>query len=330
MRFFKDILARDEQPEPPVGLDPDAFDGLELPAAGAAPETSGEEGLDDWLEDDDDEDEAADAPETALGDADFSTRLMSEIDEEVLRKAEQGEADRLGRSSEEDDSFDDEDPDVAAAEEEPPAENGRVESMPIWDLMKEPGDETEADPAFEIEQLAEPDRVTTRELAADEPEPGSDGRAKTRLLGFHQAEDAEPDVFERGGTAAAAEDGRFPVGWLAVIEGPGRGHFFTLFNGVATVGRGADQAVRLDFGDAAISRDNHVAIAYDEECNGFYIGHGGKTNLARLNGTPILSTQELAHGDIIRIGETTLRFVAFCVAEFAWDLTDEDAEPGLA
>ncbi|MBY6068933.1 FHA domain-containing protein [Leisingera aquaemixtae] len=145
------------------------------------------------------------------------------------------------------------------------------------------------------------------------------GRVKTRLLGFSPAQAPGSDPFSRSAEGAAPGYTQFPVGWLAVVQGPGRGAAFTLFSGVSVIGRGEDQTVRLDFGDNSISRDNHAAIAYDPEQKSFYIGHGGKANLVRRNGRPVLSTEELAAGDVIRIGETTLRFVPLCGADFGWD-----------
>ena len=150
------------------------------------------------------------------------------------------------------------------------------------------------------------------------------GRAKTRMLGFNGAESAETNVFERVNTRTESAYDRFPVGWLVLIEGPGRGASFTLQYGVSNIGRGENQTIRLDFGDNSISRESHAAIAYDEDLNSFFIGHGGKSNLVRLNGRPVLSTEELSNADMIRIGETTLRFVGFCSPEFAWDLTDDE------
>jgi pSer/pThr/pTyr-binding forkhead associated (FHA) protein len=76
--------------------------------------------------------------------------------------------------------------------------------------------------------------------------------------------------------------------------------------------------VKLDFGDNSISRTNHAVVAYDDEQRKFFLGHGGKANIVRLNGKPVLSTEELAHNDIIRIGETTLRFLALCGPDFDW------------
>lgn len=146
---------------------------------------------------------------------------------------------------------------------------------------------------------------------------GRAGRVKTRLLGF-DADDNAGDPFAQAGTPEGAAVTQYPVGWLVVIEGPGRGAGFTLFAGVSLIGRGEGQTVRLDFGDTSISRNQHAAIAYDPEQRAFYIGHGGKANLVRRNGRPVLSTESLSAGDVIRVGETTLRFVPLCGPEFAW------------
>ncbi len=144
------------------------------------------------------------------------------------------------------------------------------------------------------------------------------GRVKTRLLGFQPGDEEEKDVFEAAKEGAGPASTEFPVGWIIVLEGPGRGKCFTLFNGVSNIGRGEDQAVRLDFGDTSISRNNHAAVAFDIEQGKFFLGHGGKSNLVRLNEKPVLSTEEMSQGDEIRIGETTLKFVALCGPEFSW------------
>ena len=154
----------------------------------------------------------------------------------------------------------------------------------------------------------------------------SAGRVKTRLLGF-QADDEAKDVFaaKTGGPAPVVAD-KFPTGWIIVIDGPGRGASFSLHAGVSNIGRGEDQAVRLDFGDTSISRNNHAAVAFDEEQGQFFLGHGGKSNLVRLNGKPVLSTEEMANGDEIRIGETSLKFVALCGEDFSWTSDGDNGE----
>jgi len=148
---------------------------------------------------------------------------------------------------------------------------------------------------------------------------GRQGRVKTRLLGFNIDQETESDPIADQAEATAAPYTQFPVGWLIVTDGPGRGSAFTLFNGVSKIGRGKDQTVPLDFGDNSISRENHAALAYDPAQKSFFIGHGGKANLVRRNDRPVLSTEELTPGDHITIGETTLRFVALCGQDFSWD-----------
>ncbi|MEM6825319.1 MAG: FHA domain-containing protein [Pseudomonadota bacterium] len=175
-------------------------------------------------------------------------------------------------------------------------------------------------PSLEPTPAPEPQAEHPAPSAAPNPQSRRGGRVKTRILGFHKPEEATPDPFAAPQVAAIAPgDPQFPVGWMVVVEGPGRGASFTLTAGASKIGRGEDQAIRLDYGDTSISRDNHAAVAYDNEQHCFFIGHGGKANLVRLNDMPVLSTEPLSDGDDIRIGETTLRFVAFCGPDFSWD-----------
>ncbi|WP_295316563.1 FHA domain-containing protein [Roseobacter sp.] len=156
------------------------------------------------------------------------------------------------------------------------------------------------------------------QMPAPAPGRGSSrsGRVKTRLLGFTPGTEESTDPMARAEKAGQSE---FAVGWVVVIEGPGRGASFTLFDGVSKIGRGTSQAVSLNFGDNSISRENHVSIAYDGELNQFFIGHSGKANLVRVNNKPLLSTEEIRNGDTIRVGETTLRLIALCGEEFSWN-----------
>lgn len=153
--------------------------------------------------------------------------------------------------------------------------------------------------------------------------PARKRRTKTRLLGFEKSDGQVVDLFNNP-VPTSSRGTRYPVGWVVVVKGPGRGESFTLQSGMAQIGRGDDQTIQLDFGDNAISRSNHAAIAYDPETHQVFLGHGGKTNIVRLNGKPVVSTEVLRNGDLIRLGETTLRFVALCDAEFNW--AGEDGE----
>jgi hypothetical protein len=194
------------------------------------------------------------------------------------------------------------------------AKDGPQPAKNIWDLEDPSGD------------LLAP---------APQPEPGVDAsprrrstRTKTRVLGFEPQPAAVVPLFDEGRMNEFGDSGskagvvQFPTGWLIIKEGPGRGAAFALSQGVSQIGRGSDQTVALDFGDMAISRQNHAAIAYDAGNHQFHIGHGGKSNLVRLNGKPLLSTETVGDGDEIQIGETTLILKVLCTPAFNWSASE--------
>jgi hypothetical protein len=186
----------------------------------------------------------------------------------------------------------------------PPPQNASAEE---WDALPPPLGDREA--------VQSPVDVPAPAMGRGARRAG--GRVKTRLLGFNPA--AAPDPFASEADSQPPGYSEYPVGWLAVVRGPGRGATFTLYAGVSTIGRGSDQSVQLDFGDTSISRTQHAALAYDPEQRSFYVGHGGKANLVRLNNRPVLSTEPLNAGDTLRIGETELRFIPLCDQGFSWD-----------
>ena len=120
---------------------------------------------------------------------------------------------------------------------------------------------------------------------------------------------------------------KFPVGWLLVVRGKGRGNCIAMKAGMNQIGRGKDNAVRLDFGDKAISRNNHAGIVFDDEARKFVLGTGDKSNVVRLNGKPVLSKVALNDGDRIKVGKTTLRLRTLCGPEFVWS---EDGDSSSA
>jgi len=190
----------------------------------------------------------------------------------------------------------------------------------IWEVADEVASEIE-----EVRKMGPENVVDVAGAVAGRSSGRGAGRVKTRLLGFQAGDLGQKDVFAAEKAPKPATEGNhtmYPVGWIIVIDGPGLGACFTLYSGASQIGRGEDQGVRLDFGDTSISRNNHAAVAFDDEQSAFYLGHGGKSNLVRLNGKPVLSTEELASGDEIRIGETTLKFLALCGSDFTWDKAD--------
>ena len=114
-----------------------------------------------------------------------------------------------------------------------------------------------------------------------------------------------------------------PVGWLVVISGPGQGRVLTLGNGMNAIGRGPGSRVRMDFGDDGISRANHARLAYEPRQRQFLLGHGEGTNLTYLNNEVVLESKAIESGATIQIGETKLRFQAFCGETFDWVDVDD-------
>jgi len=109
------------------------------------------------------------------------------------------------------------------------------------------------------------------------------------------------------------------VGWLVIIEGPGRGNFIKLGFGMNAIGRSPESRASIDFGDDQISRENHALLTYDTKNRKFYIQHGGGANLTYLGDSPVLQPFELIGNEVISIGNTKLYFVPLCGANFNWD-----------
>lgn len=207
-----------------------------------------------------------------------------------------------------------------------PAETPAAPQTNIWDMEDDAGA-----PSTELPETA-PDATAAAASAAAARSPARSRRTKTRLIGFEKSDGDVVDLFNDAPKAAPTQRVKFPVGWIVVAKGPGRGESFSLMAGMSQIGRGEDQAVQLDFGDNSISRTNHAAIVYDPESKEFLLGHGGKSNIVRLNNKPLISNETLQTGDIIRIGETVLRFVALCDKTFNWseDAPGEDEDVAIA
>lgn len=124
------------------------------------------------------------------------------------------------------------------------------------------------------------------------------------------------------GEASPAEDlAEGPVvGWLVVVEGPGRGKSVTLGYGMNPIGREASNRVCLPFGDMQISRTKHATVTYDPRGRKFFIQHGESSNLTYVAEQPVLTPVELQSGELIRLGDTTvLKFIPLCGDDFNWD-----------
>jgi len=149
--------------------------------------------------------------------------------------------------------------------------------------------------------LAEPSQV---HLTAPQEEP------KTRVFFQRRTLDQATSVEE-----ALADP---VVGWVVIINGPGKGQALPLGYGMNNIGRSKQERICLDFGDEDISRTQHAIITYDPRGRKFYVQHGGGRNLTYLGPQPLLIPAQLHGGEEIIVGRTTLRFVPLCGEDFDW------------
>ena len=134
--------------------------------------------------------------------------------------------------------------------------------------------------------------------------PGQDD-GQTRLVGpIRNAQGADPSK-----VTDAMDDP--VVGWVVVVDGPGRGADRRLGYGINRIGRGPECRVILNFGDDKISRVAHCLISFDPKSRCYYLQHGDGQNLTYLGDSPVLAPVELKGGERFTIGQTTLLFVPF-------------------
>ena len=144
---------------------------------------------------------------------------------------------------------------------------------------------------------------------------------KTRIAGWPRQGPSGSDQSESTG-----HDTRLPqrfskdpvVGWLVVIDGPGKGSSVRLGMGQNSIGRGERSRVRINFGDDQISRSGHATITYDSNGNSLHMLPGTGPNLTYLGDDPVLGPTRLPDRTKIALGATTLRFVALCDEGFTW------------
>jgi len=126
-----------------------------------------------------------------------------------------------------------------------------------------------------------------------------------------------------GSTSADGQKTAEPVvGWLVVLDGPGKGNHRPIFNGSNTIGRSASQRIAIDFGDDTISSEQQAFLVYDHKKRQFQlVPNLGRPNLVHLNGSALLTNTELKPRDRIMMGRTELLFVPLCGPEFDWSDT---------
>jgi hypothetical protein len=138
----------------------------------------------------------------------------------------------------------------------------------------------------------------------------------TRLIGPPRKRLTAPPPDEPEKKASDSADP--VVGWLVIVAGPGRGNFCRLGYGQNSIGRDAEERVRLDFGDGGVSRTKHCFLIYEPRTRQYSLRPGDGTNLTYLNGAMLSQPRPIKNGDLIELGNTTLRFVPLCGPDFEW------------
>lgn len=118
------------------------------------------------------------------------------------------------------------------------------------------------------------------------------------------------------------------VGWLVIINGAGKGIAYTLGYGINNIGREEKNKVSLDNGDEKVSREVHAVLTYDKINQDFYIQHGDGRNLTYIedpdgNKHPVLVPRVIRTRENIIIGDTKLKFIAFCADGFDWEIASD-------
>jgi hypothetical protein len=97
-------------------------------------------------------------------------------------------------------------------------------------------------------------------------------------------------------------------GCLVVIDSPvlDRGDTYALDASALTVGRAANNDVSIDGDEYASARH----ARFEPRRDGVYVEDVGSTNGTFVNGIRLTRERRLTRGDIVRVGETDLRFDA--------------------
>ena len=131
----------------------------------------------------------------------------------------------------------------------------------------------------------DPDLPSAGETADQAPPPADAGATQYQSVG--------PDT---GGL----------VGVLIVKEGLARDEIYKVFDGESTIGRGETAKIRTDDQDATVSRE-HAMIIHESGIFEIKPLKEG-TNPTFLNEAEVSGGAELSDGDLIRIGNTILKF----------------------
>ena len=196
------------------------------------------------------------------------------------------------------------------------------------DKMEKPTDKIESKPEARPAEPPRPQRVAPEPLpeasnatqiylppghglAAPVPTPSLQPAAQPRAQAAPQP--------QRSPAAGPTQQIAPVVGFLVVVDGPGRGNYRAIYAGANTIGRNASQRIPIDFGDDTISGDQQAFLVYDARMRQFQlVPNLGRPNLVHLNEQALLTNAVLKVHDKVTMGRTTLLFMPLCGQDFDW------------
>jgi pSer/pThr/pTyr-binding forkhead associated (FHA) protein len=128
---------------------------------------------------------------------------------------------------------------------------------------------------------------------------------ETRIV--RQGEIGSGEALDDISTQLIRDKSNAVVAKLTITDGPGAGNTVSIFSGTNQIGRGDDMRVQINFGDDTISRQQHAVITFDMKNLEVRIYDGGRPGGLWVNGERITADAQVKLGDLIKLGETTLR-----------------------
>ena len=128
---------------------------------------------------------------------------------------------------------------------------------------------------------------------------------ETRIV--RQGETGSGEALDDISTQLIRDKSNAVVAKLTITDGPGAGNAVSIFSGTNQIGRGDDMRVQITFGDDTISRQKHAVITFDMKTLEVRIYDGGRPGGLWVNGERITADAQVKPGDLIKLGETTLR-----------------------
>lgn len=128
---------------------------------------------------------------------------------------------------------------------------------------------------------------------------------ETRIV--RQGETGSGEALDDISTQLIRDKSNAVVAKLTITDGPGAGNAVSIFSGTNQIGRGDDMRVQINFGDDTISRQQHAVITFDMKNLEVRIYDGGRPGGLWVNGERITADAQVKPGDLIKLGETTLR-----------------------